>query len=401
MTPWCAAAVDAPALWAASGGQWLTTPGVPTPTALVRAAMGAIARSDERGAGIADEFPAGGLGVIGQRAAFGALTASGRASCGGATRMIPAVDAWIAVSIARPSDVSLIPAWLEIDPVDDDPWPAVERAVARMSAVHLRDRAALLGLACCVVGEAALRSEPVLAELVGSAPATDVSELVVVNLASLWAGPLAATLLGRMGARVITVESTARPDGTRATPEFFGAMHEGHDIVAFDFAQPDDVGRLRSLLRSADILIEGSRPRALAQLGIDATELARWGPRVWISITAHGRSSPHDDRTGFGDDAAAAGGLIGKTSDGPVFIADAIADPLTGLAAAATAADLVERGGRWLVDVALSRVAASMANAAEHEEAQHEPSPPSSGRRNRPMRPIGADTDRVLAEFGI
>ena len=47
---------------------------------------------------------------------------------------------------------------------------------------------------------------------------------------------------------------------------------------------------LRTLLTAADVVIEGSRPRALQQLGIDANELlnADDGPDVWLSITGYG-----------------------------------------------------------------------------------------------------------------
>ena len=46
-------------------------------------------------------------------------------------------------------------------------------------------------------------------------------------------------------------------------------------------------------------------------------------------------------RVALGDDAAAAGGLVGWVDDGPVFLADAVADPLTGLVAANAIVDAV------------------------------------------------------------
>ena len=83
------------------------------------------------------------------------------------------------------------------------------------------------------------------------------------------------------------------------------------------------------------MVIEASRPRALAQLGVNGPDLVRaGGPRVWVSITGYGRSGDAANRVAFGDDAAAAGGLVVWRDGVPLFCADAVADPLTGLTAA-------------------------------------------------------------------
>jgi crotonobetainyl-CoA:carnitine CoA-transferase CaiB-like acyl-CoA transferase len=64
----------------------------------------------------------------------------------------------------------------------------------------------------------------------------------------------------------------------------------------------------------------------------------------------------------FGDDAAAAGGLVRWTAAGePEFLGDALADPLTGLAAAAGALQALAEGGGVIVDAALARTAAGAA----------------------------------------
>src|SRR5205823_4315254 len=78
----------------------------------------------------------------------------------------------------------------------------------------------------------------------------------------------------------------------------------GHESVAIDLGAPRDVELLGALIGRADVVVESSRPRALAQLGIDALTTAA---QVWVSITGHGRAQPM--AVGFGDDAAVAGGL--------------------------------------------------------------------------------------------
>jgi len=179
---------------------------------------------------------------------------------------------------------------------------------------------------------------------------------LVVDLSSLWAGPLCASLLGLLGCRVLKVEDPRRPDGARRGPrELFGLLNAGAESEVVDLHGDRGRARLRELVLTADVVIEGSRPRALRQLGISAEEAVAQSDRLtWVSITGYGREH---ERVGFGDDTAAAGGLV---VDG-CFVGDAIADPLTGVHAALAAWAGVCRGGGWLVDVALARVAATAA----------------------------------------
>ena len=357
---WTPADVDAAAWWAASGAAWLTDPGAGTPARLVREVVGAARFLDERGAGIAELVPADGVGLLAERAATLRFGPAGRSSCGTGTRLVRAPDGWLAVTLARDDDVELVPAWLEIGPLGAgciDHWHIVEREVAHGRAAELAERAAWLGLPVSRVGEMT-NGHGVIADRRGDASAGPLGDVTVVNLGALWAAPLCGDLLARCGARLVTVESVHRPDGSRRRPAFFEALHGRSLSVALDLRADEGRHQLCELLSSADVVIEASRPRALAQLGVDADELVASGPRVWMSITAHGCDQP--TRVGFGDDAAAAGGLVAEVDGEPRFVADAVADPLTGLVAAATIAQLVEQGGRWMIDAALARVAHAM-----------------------------------------
>ena len=204
-----------------------------------------------------------------------------------------------------------------------------------------------LGIPCSLLGEIDASAPAFVARpLAAGPPRPSVAGALVVDLSSLWAGPLCAQLLTAAGARTVKVESTSRPDGARRGPApFYDLLHAGQDSVALDFRDHRDVDRLRTLLAAADVVIEASRPRALAQLGIDAAECAAAGSGVWISITGYGRDGPAAQRVAFGDDAAVAGGLIGGDRTDPVFCADAVADPLAGLTAAAAA--LACHDGGW------------------------------------------------------
>ncbi len=368
------------------------------------------------------------LVLLGERVAMAGHTRAGSTSCGGSARLLPAGDGWVAVNLARPDDLDLLPAWLGLGDPGPDPWPVVAEALCARSSHDLVAGACELGLPVSRVGEAAA---PVLAPHSGAmtpqsgassarpsaagpgggsgvltSPIADREPLrgppLVVDLSSLWAGPLCSHLLGCGGARVVKVESTRRPDGARADETgFFDLLNHGKQSVALDLPSTVGLARLRALLAAADVVIEGSRPRALGQWGIEAEAFLRRdpGPRVWVSITGHGRSGPAAHRVGFGDDAAAAGGLVVSDADGPCFLADAVADPLTGAAAAAATTDALADGGTWLLDAALARVAASVVRPGPSIAVDG----PVSAPRARPVvgraRPLGADTATALADL--
>jgi crotonobetainyl-CoA:carnitine CoA-transferase CaiB-like acyl-CoA transferase len=304
------------------------------------------------------------------RARLLGLRSNGRVSAGGTCRLVPTADGWVAVNLPRPWDREALPAVLEDEVDPTDPWPAIERHAARRAASDVADRYQLLGVAAAVLNDPAVDgSRAATQHPVGpvDGPGSRRDTPLVVDLSSMWAGPLCAQLLGRTGMRVVKVESVDRPDGARlGDPRFFEWLHAGHESVMLDLRTASGVDELRRLLALADVVIEGSRPRALAQLGIDADEIvASRAGRTWVSITGYGRSGDAADRVAFGDDAAVAGGLVGYDQAGlPVFCADAIADPLTGVCAAVAALGSIAAGGGHRVDVAMAAVARSVAEGS-------------------------------------
>jgi hypothetical protein len=246
-----------------------------------------------------------------------------------------------------------VPAWLDSD-VEGDNWDAITAEVALRGSKELVHRGELLGIPVASVGEAE-PTEDHADRLGGNTRFVGVPK--VVDLSSMWAGPLCGWYLARSGAEVTKIESSTRPDGTRkGSIDFYRRLNIGKNIVALNFENPENISQLRSLIRASDIIIEGSRPRALMHLGIDANEEVERGA-IWISITGHGRAEA-PNRVGFGDDTAASASLLAKVDDSLWFIGDAIADPITGVTAATLAL------GNWLahsgvlLDVGLSPTAA-------------------------------------------
>ncbi len=218
------------------------------------------------------------LALLGERAALMGLWRRGATSCGGSCRLLPCADGFMAVSLPRDEDMEMVPAWLELDATPSSTpaaWSAVASALLQRDPGVLRERALLLGLPVARVGEAAppghagarQRAAVIPARLGEAHPRPDVAGALVIDLSALWAGPLCGDLLAGVGATVVKVESTQRPDGARrGARAFYDVMNARKRSVALDLEAPQGVRILRELVRRADVVIEASRPRALAAI---------------------------------------------------------------------------------------------------------------------------------------
>jgi hypothetical protein len=346
--------------------------------------------------------------LLGERAAALDLTRGGTFSAGRAAKLVRAADGWLAVNLARPDDVDLLPAWLEAEvesvaadladavrPVAERaassaqptrPWTSLAALVAGRATAELLQRAELLGLAVARAADPAVAAAdeqarargqrfPFAPFLVDARPPETAGPaatrgpnhrdggLRVLDLSSLWAGPLCAHLLGLAGGRVVKVEGVGRLDGARKGPaDFYDLLHAGHASVTVELGTAAGRAELVRLIENADVVLEASRPRALEALGIEpAAMIARNPGLTWVSITGYGRTGPWRQRPAFGDDAAVAAGALAVDQAGePVFLGDAIADPVTGVLAAAGALASQAVGGGHHVDVALREAVGSL-----------------------------------------
>ncbi|MDB5583562.1 MAG: acyl-CoA transferase/carnitine dehydratase-like protein [Bradyrhizobium sp.] len=399
---------DHPALaWRRAGLMAITGrpdgPGRVCPAALASAADAALIALR----GIVDRpdaLPANGAILLGERARLMGLSRQGAASSNTLCRLLDCADGRIALNLPRPEDWELLPALLEEAGAND--WPSLAAMLRARPAAAMVERGVLLGLAMALDAPPAAPM-PIFTPLAQHGKAREGGPLVV-ELASLWAGPLAGSLLAMAGGRVVKVESATRPDGARGGHAgFFDLLNGGKASVALDFGSAEGRAALARLVAAADIVIEGSRPRALRQLGVDREAAVARGA-IWIAISGHGGDAP--DRTGFGDDAGVAAGLSwlmhGAWGD-PLFAGDAIPDPLTGLYAALAGWAAWRAGAARLFDLSLRGVVAHaiLAGSAGTAElrawqvmAQVDESPLYPLRKvSTRARPLGADTDAVLA----
>lgn len=210
-----------------------------------------------------------------------------------------------------------------------------------------------------------------------SAPSHDSKRLdskKIVDLTSMWAGPLCTELLGRAGARVCKIVSEARPDGLSGTAMY--AELNAHKTVT-DIDPRFAAGRhdLEGQLASADLLVTSLSPRALANLELLPQQLCARHPRLrTLAITAFEPDLPERDWIAYGTGVHAVSGL-GWLSNEPQAPAYSYPDPLAGLLAARMAADQLAGIAPQHTRVSLAGAVAPLADWATCRRAAHTPAP--------------------------
>lgn len=192
--------------------------------------------------------------------------------------------------------------------------------------------------------------------------------LTVIDIATLFAGPLAATQLGDFGAEVIKVEHPTRPDGARGHGPskhgvglWYKTIGRNKRSITVNLSAPEGADVLRRMITTADVLIENFRPGTLERWGLAPADLLAVNPGLVIArVTAFGQTGPYAPRPGFGSLAEAMSGFAAVTGEvggpptlPPFGLADGIASLATAFAvlAAVRARDLTGRG--QVIDMAI------------------------------------------------
>lgn len=172
------------------------------------------------------------------------------------------------------------------------------------------------------------------------------SDLRVVELARILAGPWIGQTLADLGADVLKVEAP-RGDDTRGwgppfvtrdedeTAAYYYAANRGKRIVTCDFRDPEQLAALKAEIDRADVLIENFKTGDLARYGLDPESLAKSNPGlVYASVTGFGQTGPRAREPGYDLLIQAASGIMDLTGDAdgpPQKIGVAWIDIITGL----------------------------------------------------------------------
>ncbi|MFI5682649.1 CaiB/BaiF CoA transferase family protein [Streptomyces sp. NPDC051636] len=171
------------------------------------------------------------------------------------------------------------------------------------------------------------------------------SGLRVLDLATLFAGPLAATLLGDFGAEVIKVEHPAKPDASRGHGPakqgvglWWKLLGRNKRTMTLDLSKPGGRTTLLRLAATADVVIENFRPGTLEKWDLGWAELSAANPGLVLTrVTAFGQFGPYAHRPGFGTLAEAMCGfaaITGEPDAPPTLPPFGLADSIAGLATA-------------------------------------------------------------------
>ena len=173
------------------------------------------------------------------------------------------------------------------------------------------------------------------------------NDILVLDVSRALAGPIAAMMLGDLGARVIKVEAPGTGDDSRTWgPPFVGpqddpqssyfmSANRNKESIVLDLKSEHGKDALRRLIRQADVLIENLRPGAFDRLGFSPEVLEELNSRlITLSITGFGHDGPEGSRAGYDQIAQGEAGLMSVTGDPdgePTRIGVPVADVLAGV----------------------------------------------------------------------
>ena len=180
------------------------------------------------------------------------------------------------------------------------------------------------------------------------------SNIRVLDLSRVLAGPWASQILGDLGADILKVERPGAGDDTRlwgppflkdpqgqptGESAYYLCTNRNKRSLAIDMALPAGQALIRALALQCDVVIENFKVGGLKAYGLDADSLRALNPRlIYCSITGFGQTGPYAHRAGYDFLIQGMGGLMSVTGRGddqpgagPMKVGVALTDIMTGL----------------------------------------------------------------------
>lgn len=169
------------------------------------------------------------------------------------------------------------------------------------------------------------------------------SDVIVIDLSRVFAGPYCTMMLGDMGATVIKVEQPGKGDDTRhfgppyiaGESAYYLGLNRNKQSITIDFNDPDQKQRLLELIGTATVLVENFRPGTLERQGLGYEALRAVNPGlIYCSISGYGQNGPYAARPGYDFVAQAEAGIMAVTGeiDGePQRVGSPVADNAAGM----------------------------------------------------------------------
>jgi succinyl-CoA--D-citramalate CoA-transferase len=194
--------------------------------------------------------------------------------------------------------------------------------------------------------------------------------MIVLDLGTMIAGPLAATLLGDFGATVIKVEHPELGDPMREWSPmkdgeslWWKVIARNKELITLKLSAPEGRDLLLRLVETADVVVENFRPGTMERWGLGFDDLSAINPGiVMVRVSGYGQDGPYASRPGYGTIAEAMSGLpaiMGFPGQPPTLppipLGDSLAATFAAMGAmfALYARDVGKTGRGQVVDVAL------------------------------------------------
>ena len=182
------------------------------------------------------------------------------------------------------------------------------------------------------------RLEPSPGKGRGHRPSYPLAGVTILEVAYFLAGPLAATLLAEMGARVVKVEPPGGEPARRLGLQAAKLFH-GKESVVLDLKRPEGMAVLMELVERTDVFLHSFRPGVAERLGIDPESLLARNPRlVYVYAASYGSKGPQAGRAAFHStpNALVGSGILQAGSGNPP-VDDSYPDPGSALGVATAA----------------------------------------------------------------
>nr|HET6901058.1 CoA transferase [Ktedonobacteraceae bacterium] len=176
-----------------------------------------------------------------------------------------------------------------------------------------------------------------------SNPEAALSDVIVIDLSRVFAGPYCTMMLGDLGATVIKVEQPGKGDDTRqfgppnvaGESAYYLGLNRNKRSITVDFRDAEQRQKLIELIRTATVLVENFRPGTLKKQGLDYETLRTINPGlIYCSISGYGQDGPYAMRPGYDFVAQAESGIMSVTgeADGePQRVGTPVADNTAGM----------------------------------------------------------------------
>ncbi len=180
------------------------------------------------------------------------------------------------------------------------------------------------------------------------------SNIRVLDLSRVLAGPWCTQNLADLGAEVIKIERPGAGDDTRSwgppwlpgqddaerpDSSYYAAANRNKKSVTVDISTPEGQDLIRRLARTSDVFVENFKVGGLKRYGLDYESIRKENPHIiYCSITGFGQDGPYAHRPGYDFIFQGMGGMMSITGErddlpggGPQKVGIALADMITGM----------------------------------------------------------------------